>query len=95
MAAIIGASFGAIAARLTAYLAMRDDVTAIRRNITEGLLIADAIEGYPVSGAAPAVDDLVGTADASAQGRPSIGHEPERSTADSYHSDPPAEHYRS
>jgi hypothetical protein len=53
VAAVIGASFGVIAARLTAYLAMRDDVNAIRANVRDGLAIADEIDAYPAGGAAP------------------------------------------
>jgi hypothetical protein len=82
VAAIIGASFGAIAARFTAYMAMREDVNAIRRNVSDGLVIADAIENYQSEtdsavDRAVAAKHLVGTD----SGRIS-NHEPEHYTSD-------------
>jgi len=46
---IAAASVGAIAGRVVAYVAMRNDVNAIRQHVSRGLASASAIRNHPVS----------------------------------------------
>jgi hypothetical protein len=46
VAAIVGASFGALVGRLSAFLSMRKDVAATRRDIARGTAAAAAIKTH-------------------------------------------------